>query len=160
MKTVADIQTGPVVDVLYEGTVVLTPGETFTTTAYSTTGVPTTYTVSRTTPLGALDKAATAEAFTYKLTDKNYATSGSLLLDDVDGYIRKTPGYWYAYVNDVYKDGFNNAAGGLNLIELADGDKVEYYYAAGITTPSDLTTVKAAATAAVKTVADIQPGRL
>jgi PKD repeat protein len=87
------------------------------------------------------------------VTDKNYATSGALLLDNVDGYLRKTPGYWYAYVNDVYKDGYNNPAGGLNLIALADGDKVEFYYAAGITDPADLAVVKAAATAAVKTVA-------
>ncbi|MDD1711111.1 MAG: hypothetical protein LUQ37_09415, partial [Methanoregulaceae archaeon] len=46
-----------------------------------------------------------------------------------------------------------NPAGGLNLIELNDGDKVEFYYAAGIADPADLAAVKAAATAAVKTVA-------
>ena len=60
-------------------------------------------------------------------------------------------------MNDVYKDGFGNHANGLNVIELVDNDKVEFYFASGITTPSDLTAVKAAATAAVKTVADIQP---
>ena len=42
----------PVMDVLFEGPVTLTPGETYTTTAYNSTGVPTTYTVNRTTPLG------------------------------------------------------------------------------------------------------------
>ena len=60
---------------------------------------------------------------------------------------------WLAYVNGVYKDGYNNPAGALNLIELVDGDRVEFYYAAGISDPTDLDAVKAAATAAVKTVA-------
>ncbi len=62
---------------------------------------------------------------------------------------------WYAYVNDAYKDGYNNAAGALNLIELADGDRVEFYFAGGIADANDLDAVKAAATAAVKTVASI-----
>ena len=45
-------------------------------------------------------------------------------MDDIGTYLyQKTPRKaWYAYVNDVYKDGYNNAAGGLNHIELADGD--------------------------------------
>ena len=150
VMTVADISTVPVMDILYDGTVSLTLGETFNVTAYNSGA---TYIVNRTTPLGALDKAATTVGFTYNVTDKNYATSGALLLDDVDGYIRKNPSYWYAYVNDVYKDGFNNPAGALNLIELVDGDKVEFYYAAGIANATNLTAVKAAATAAVKTVA-------
>ena len=78
-----------------------------------------------------------------------------LLLDNVGTYLRDKPNkiYWYAYVNDVYKDGYASSADALNLIELTDGDKVEFYYAAGITDPTDLATVKAAATAAVKTVA-------
>ena len=29
-----------------------------------------------------------------------------LLLDDIGKYIRKNPNYWYAYVNGVYKDGY------------------------------------------------------
>ena len=46
---------GPVVDTLYDGTVTLTTGETFTKQAYNnvTGGL---YTINRTTPLGALDK--------------------------------------------------------------------------------------------------------
>ncbi len=142
----------PTMDVLYDGTVNLTPGETFDVTAYNSgTG----YTVSETTPLGALQTAATVAGFTYGVTDKNYGTSGALLLDNVGTYLRdKTNGaYWYAYVNDVYKDGYNNAPGALNLIELVNGDRVEFYYAAGIADPADLNAVKAAATAAVKTVA-------
>jgi len=147
IKTVAEISA---IDVLYEGTVALTPEETFDVTAYNSETV---YTVNKTTPLGALQAAAAAGGFTYDVTDKNYGTSGALLLDNVGTYIRKDPGYWYAYVNDVYKDGYNNAEGALNLIELFDGDSVEFYYAANIDDPTDLSAVKAAATAAVKTVA-------
>ena len=67
-------------------------------------------------------------------------------------YTRDNPGRWYAYVNDVHKDGFNNPEGALNLIKLAADDRVEFYYAAGVANPEDLAAVKAAATAAVKTV--------
>ena len=138
-------------DILYEGTVSLTPGETFDVAAYNSESV---YTVDVTTPLGALQVASVAGGFTYDVTDKNYVTSGALLLDNVGNYNRKDPGYWYTYVNDVYKDGYNNPAGALNLIELVDGDRVEFYYVAGISDPTDLDAVKAAATAAVKTVVD------
>ncbi len=82
--------------------------------------------------------AAKAGGFTYEVTDKNFGASGALLLDNVGSYNRKDPGYWYAYVNGVYKDGFNNPAGALNLIKLGAGDKVEFYYAAGVTDETDL----------------------
>ncbi len=154
VKTVADIQPpGPVMDVLFDGPVTLVPGETFSKTTYNS---GTSYTINETTPLGALDVAATSAGFTYDVTDKRWSSDQVLLLDNVSTYTKAT-GKWYAYVNDVYKDGFGNHANGLNVIELVDNDKVEFYFAAGITTPSDLTAVKAAATAAVKTVADIQP---
>ena len=154
VKTVADIQPpGPVMDVLFDGPVTLVPGETFSKTAYNS---GTSYTINETTPLGALDVAATSAGFTYEVTDKRWSYDQVLLLDNVSTYTKAT-GKWYAYVNDVYKDGFGNHANGLNVIELVDNDKVEFYFASGISTPSDLTAVKAAATAAVKTVADIQP---
>jgi DMSO/TMAO reductase YedYZ molybdopterin-dependent catalytic subunit len=139
-------------DVLYDGTVTLTYDETFEVTAYNSDSV---YAVNKTTPLGALQAAAAAGGFIYDVTDKNYSSSGALLLDNVGNYNRKDPGYWYIYVNDVYKDGYNNPAGALNLIELVDGDRVEFYYAANITDETDLDTVKAAATASVKTVVDM-----
>ncbi len=138
--------------VLYDGTVNLTPGETFDVTAYNSGSA---YTVNKATPLGALQAAAAAGGFTYDITDKNYGASGALLLDNVGkhSYV-KGGSKWYAYVNNVFKDGYNNPAGALNLIELVDGDRVEFYYAAGITDETDLSAVKAAATAAVKTVVD------
>ena len=149
VKTVADIQPpGPVMDVLFDGPVTLVPGETFSKTAYNS---GTSYTINTTTPLGALQTAATSAGFTYDVTDKRWSLDQVLLLDNVSTYTKAT-GKWYAYVNDVYKDGFGNHANGLNVIELVDNDKVEFYFASGITTPSDLTAVKAAATAAVKTV--------
>ena len=139
-------------DVLYDGTVILAIGETFEVTAYNTGGG--TYNVSRTTPLGALDVAATAANFTYDVTDKRWSYDEVLLLDNVDGYLyQKTPKHaWYAYVNDVYKDGYGNHANGLNVIQLVDGDTVEFYYVEGAVNATDLDAVKAAAGAAVKTV--------
>ena len=138
-------------DVLYEGTMALTPGETYEVTAYSSGE---TYSVDRNTPLGALQTAADAKGFTYDVTDKNYEKSGgSLLLDNVGKYnFDKGGGQWYAYVNDVFKDGFNNKGDALNLIQLVNGDRVEFYYAAGISDKTDYNAVKAAATAAVKVV--------
>jgi DMSO/TMAO reductase YedYZ molybdopterin-dependent catalytic subunit len=136
-------------DVLYDGTVVLTPGETFDVTAYNL-GV--THSVSQTTPLGALDAAATAADFTYAVTDKKMEQVGILLLDDIDIYTYDNPGEWYVYVNGVYKDGFANSADGVNVFEVVDGDTVEFYYAADISDPADFDAVKSASTAAVKTI--------
>jgi PKD repeat protein len=156
--TVITVTSGPVMTVLYDGTVTLTPDTTFPVQAYNNvTGL---YTVSRTTPLGALDKAATTAGFTYNISDKNYWAGTTpfyrtLLLDDIDGFLYKKPNYWYAYVNDVFKDGFNNPSAGLNLIQLATGDRVEFYYTSKFPDPANLVAIKANATAAVKTVAQI-----
>jgi PKD repeat protein len=145
------VTAAPSMHVLYEGTVTLNPEGTFSVTAYNSSLA---YTVNETTPLGALQAAAVANGFTYDVTDKNYSSSGALLLDNVGDYdYVKGGSKWYPYVNAVYKDGYNNPAGALNLIDLVNGDKIEYYYAAGISDPTDYDAVKAAATAAVKTVA-------
>ena len=102
----------PAIDVLYDGTVTLTPDETFDVTPSNSS---TAYTVSKTTPLGALQAAADAGSFTYNVTDKRWSYDGVLLLDDIGTYLRdKTNGvYWYAYVNDVYKDGYMNISQAL-----------------------------------------------
>ena len=107
------VGTPPTIDVLFNGTVALTPGATFNVSAYNSN---LTYTVNRTTPLGALDIAATTAGFTYGVTDKQWSGYGVLLLDNIDTYLyQKTPRMaWYAYVNDVFKDGYNNPAGALN----------------------------------------------
>ncbi len=137
-------------DVLYDGPVALETGKTFDVTAYNS---GTSYAVKQNTPLGALHAAAVADNFTFDVTDKNIAASGALLLDNVGDYkYVKGGSKWYAYVNDDFKDGYNNPAGALNLLEIKDGDRVEFYFAAGVDNGEDFIAVKAAATAAVKTV--------
>ena len=85
VKIKANIQPpGPVVDTIYDGTVTLTPGETFTKQAYN--NATNVYTINRTTPLGALDKVATLQGFTYNVTDKRWQYDQVLLLDDVSHY--------------------------------------------------------------------------
>jgi PKD repeat protein/DMSO/TMAO reductase YedYZ molybdopterin-dependent catalytic subunit len=135
---VISVTTAPVVDTLFDGTVTLTTGETFTKQAYNnvTGGL---YTINRTTPLGALDKVATLQGFTYNVTDKRWQYDQALMLDDVSHYIRKSPGYWYAYVNGVYKDSYGNHANGLDVIELNNNDQVNFFYSTGtnLTAPTD-----------------------
>ena len=144
------LHSAPVLDTIFDGTVTLTPGETFTKQAYN--NVTMVYTINRTTPLGALDKVASQQGFTYNVTDKRWQYDQVLLLDDVSHYLRKSPGYWYAYVNGAYKDGYGNHANGLNVIELANNDQVNFYYSTGtnLTAPTD-------ALAAVKIKVNIQP---
>jgi PKD repeat protein/DMSO/TMAO reductase YedYZ molybdopterin-dependent catalytic subunit len=139
VKIKANVQTpGPVVDTLFDGSVTLTSGETFTKQAYNnaTGGL---YTINRTTPLGALDKVTTLQGFTYNVTDKRWQYDQALMLDDVSHYLRKSPGYWYAYVNGVYKDSYGNHANGLDVIELKNNDQVNFFYSTGtnLTAPAD-----------------------
>ncbi len=141
---------GSGIDILFEGTVSLTPGETFEVTAYNSDA---TYTVDKATPLGALQAAATSAGFTFDVTDRRYQYDQVLLLDSIGAYLRNEPGRWLAYVNSVYKDGYEDPADGLNIMSLNEGDRVEFYYTTEFSNPADLDTVKAAATAAVKTVA-------
>ncbi len=115
------------INTIFDGSVDLTPGETFNVEAYN--NPPYNYTVNRTTPLGALDAVAASEGFIYNVTDKRWSSDGVLLLDDFGPYLFKKPNVWYGYVNDVYKDGYGNHANGLNVIELADDDQVNFYYA-------------------------------
>lgn len=148
VKTVASITTIPAMDVLYDAAVTLVPAETFTITIDAKQ-----YTVKQNTPLGALHAASVAKGFTYKASDKKWNDTGVLLLDDIGDYpYVKKGSQWLAYVNDVFKDGYEVANNALNKVELFEGDRVEYYYAAGVDS-SDLSAVKAAATAAVKMAA-------
>ena len=59
--TEVTVPSNPTMDVLYDGTVTLTTGDTFDKVAYNS-GIS--YTISRTTPFGALDVAATTGGFT------------------------------------------------------------------------------------------------
>jgi len=147
------------VDTLFDGTVTLTPGATFDTVSYSGT-----YTVSQTTPLGALH----ATGLTYKASDYKWSscTPPYLMLDDIPPYIfykNGGNGKWLAYVNEVYHDGWgptgsscDNAPLSLNNWQVNDGDKVEYYFILKTSTsyadPNNYTAVKADALAEVKTL--------
>ncbi len=62
---------------------------------------------------------------------------------------------WLAYVNNVYKDGYGNHSNGLDVIELSNGDRVEFYYVQGTVDKTNLTEVNGVALATVKTVVDI-----
>jgi len=139
-------------DLLFDGTVSLTPGETFEVNAHSS-GKP--YTVDWNTPLGALQAAANTSGFTYDVTDKKYEDSGALLLDNIGDYpYVKGGSQWSAFVNGIFKDGYDGSEYALNLIQLVAGDRVEFYYSAGVSDKTDYNAVKDAATAAVKTVVD------
>ena len=121
------VTSAPSVDIMYEGTVTLT--RVRHSQNRPTTMRPDVYTVNRTTPLGALDKVATLQGFAYNVTDNRWQYDEVLLLDDIGQYLRKKPNYWYAYVNGVYKDGYQNHPNGLNVIELNNNDQVNFYYA-------------------------------
>ena len=47
----------------------------------------------------------------------------------ISARIPKATGKWYAYVNGVYRDGYGNHTNGLNVIELANNDQVNFYFA-------------------------------
>ena len=153
VKIKANVQApGPVVNTLFDGAVTLVQGETFTKQAYNnvTGGL---YTINRTTPLGALDKVATLQSLTYDVTDKRWSNDQVLLLDNISTYTKAT-GKWYAYVNGVYRDGYGNHTNGLNVIELANNDQVNFYFA-----PNSNPDPIANASAVVKIKANVQaPG--
>ncbi len=141
-------------DVVFDGAVSLSPGNSFQVKAYNPGGE--TYTVDEGTPLGVLHAVATQKSITYDVTDKNYEASGALLLDNIGNYTYVKGGArWHSYVNGVLEDGFNNPEGALNLIELNEGDKVEFYFAA-VPNASDLDAVKVNAVAAIKTVVSLE----
>ncbi|MEQ8200943.1 MAG: S-layer homology domain-containing protein [Syntrophomonadaceae bacterium] len=144
----------PDTEVLFNGKVNLTPGETFTLTAYDSGRE---YTIDQDTALGALQAASLAGDFDYEMTDKNYSQSGTLLLDNIESYERGKPGYWYVYVNNVYKDSYNKKSQALNLIKVADGDDVDLYYADDIDDPADHEAVEVAALAEIRITVDITP---
>ena len=153
VKIKANVQApGPVVNTLFDGVVTLVQGETFTKQAYNnvTGGL---YTINRTTPLGALDKVATLQSLTYDVTDKRWTNDQVLLLDNISTYTKAT-GKWYAYINGVYRDGYGNHTNGLNVIELANNDQVNFYFA-----PNSNPDPIANASAVVKIKANVQaPG--
>ena len=140
--TVDIIPAGPVVDTIFDGSVTLDEGSTFDVTAYNSgTG----YSVSTTTPLGALNAAAaTGTGFTYSVGDKSYGSKGILLLDAIDSYwYNKTAGLtWICQVNGVTLDDYGSPeTDGFNLKPLFDGDQVDFYFGEKPVTPESATVV-------------------
>ena len=123
------------VDTIFDGEVTLTDVN-FTATAKDTD-----YEVSRLTPLGALDAAAESGDFTYNISNSRWDYDHVLLLDDIGDYKWKAPDTWSCYVNGVKKDGFKNTPGGLNVVELQNGDQVNFYYIPSEGTTDDATAI-------------------
>ncbi len=144
VKILVDIiPPGPVVDTLFNGTVTLTPGSTFSVVPYQ--NLTADYTVDSTTPLGALNAASIAgSGFSYSVSDKSYATKGILLLDETGGYwYNKTTNMaWICQLNGVTLDDYGSpATDGFNIREVYDGDQVDYYFGLKPVTPENATAV-------------------
>ncbi len=120
------------VPTLWNGTVTLAKGETFTFTPSN--NVSASYTINRTTDLGALSAAAEAGNFTFNASDAWYASYGSFMLDDIAGianedWTQENARSWSIFINGAA------APAGLGANTLADGDRLAFYYC-----PADPTT--------------------
>ena len=113
------------VPALWTGTVVLTKGATFP--FVPSNNASASYTVSRTTDLGALDAAAVSGNFTFNASDSWYASYGSFLLEDIAGianedWTQENARSWSIFINGAA------APAGLGANTLADGDQLAFYY--------------------------------
>lgn len=85
------------------------------------------YEVNRTTDLGALDAAANEGGFTFNASDSWYAPYGCFKLEGIDGitnedWTQPNAKSWSIFVNGVL------ATGGLGTNNIADGDRLTFYY--------------------------------
>ena len=105
-------------EVLFDGTVTLTNGTTFT--FVPSNNASASYVVSTTTDLGAL----TATGLAFNASDEWYASYGSFWLDSIAGIENEVwpNSTWCIYINDVA------ASNGLSGNELKDGDNVKFYF--------------------------------
>ncbi|MFY9131538.1 MAG: PQQ-binding-like beta-propeller repeat protein, partial [Candidatus Methanoculleus thermohydrogenotrophicum] len=110
---------------LWDGTVTLIEGETFQFVPSNNESAS--YTINRTTDLGALDAAAISGNFTFNASDTWYASYGSFLLEDIAGianedWTEENARSWSIFINDAA------APAGLGANSLADGDRLAFYY--------------------------------
>ncbi|MDK2990510.1 MAG: hypothetical protein PWR16_2039, partial [Methanoculleus sp.] len=108
----------------WNGTVILAK-ETFTFTPSNNASA--TYTVNRTTDLGALALAAQAGNFTFNASDAWYASYRSFMLEDIAGianedWTQENARSWSIFINGAA------APAGLGANTLADGDRLAFYY--------------------------------
>ena len=108
----------------WNGTVILAK-ETFTFTPSNNASA--TYTVNRTTDLGALALAAQAGNFTFNASDAWYASYRSFMLEDIAGianedWTQENARSWSIFINGAM------APAGLGANTLADGDRLAFYY--------------------------------
>ncbi|MBP7299589.1 MAG: PQQ-binding-like beta-propeller repeat protein [Methanoculleus sp.] len=110
---------------LWNGTVILAKGEAFE--FVPSNNASATYTVNRTTDLGALALAAQAGNFTFSASDAWYVSYGSFLLEDINGianedWTQENARSWSIFINGAA------APAGLGANSLADGDRLAFYY--------------------------------
>ncbi|NLM30913.1 MAG: PQQ-binding-like beta-propeller repeat protein, partial [Methanomicrobiales archaeon] len=126
IRIIASIQApSEPVPTLWEGSVVLTRDETFQ--FVPSNNASASYTVDRTTDLGALALAAQAGGFTFSASDTWYASMGSFFLEDIAGianedWSQENARSWSIFINDVA------APAGIGGNTLADGDRLAFYY--------------------------------
>ena len=113
------------VPALWNGTVVLTKGETFPFVPSNNGSA--TYRINRTTDLGALALAAQAGGFTFNASDAWYTSFGSFLLEDIAGIANEDWTQENARSWSIFIDGAA-APAGLGANTLADGDRLAFYY--------------------------------
>ena len=113
------------VTTLWNGTVALIEGETFQFVPSNNESAS--YTINRTTDLGALDAAAVSGNFTINASDTWYASYGSFLIEDIAGianedWTEENARSWSIFINGAA------ASAGLGANILADGDTLAFYY--------------------------------
>ncbi|MFA5395292.1 MAG: PQQ-binding-like beta-propeller repeat protein [Methanogenium sp.] len=110
---------------IFDGDVTVTDGETFS--FVPSNDASASYTINRTTDLGALETAATMGGFTFNASDAWYASFGSFLLEDINGIANEDWSQPNAHSWALYLNGAPTSAG-LGANDLADGDTVTFYY--------------------------------
>jgi DMSO/TMAO reductase YedYZ molybdopterin-dependent catalytic subunit len=109
--------------ILFDGAVTLKTG-TFNATAYNS---GTTYSVDALTPQGALDAATRTVGLTCNVTDKKWATMGTMLLDGIGTYNKDTTHGWAYTLNGAAMNDFSSPQG-ISVYRLHDGDNLVFYY--------------------------------
>ncbi|MDD2666873.1 MAG: hypothetical protein PHI74_07795, partial [Methanocellales archaeon] len=125
------------VDVIYDGTVMLTDGTFNWTDSESNT-----HTVSWMTPHGALEAASIVESFVYG--GGWHGTKNTALIDWIEEYEYNntvTPKLtWNYQLNGVYQNYFSDTTGVSNN-PISDGDYIEFYYGPDQQTTENATAV-------------------